>query len=225
MESKIFGIKTRKYLIGAIILQVVSLLLSIIIMLPDIPWASQGSDSKYWKGDLTQVISGNHSGESYDDLEGYYDTDDDNVTDYVEGQDRTFTGLTYGGVFYIILEILAIVLNVVTGLSIMCVKKFRYCIICLMISSFFQAVVHFFAFLIWVLLSEVTFTGNCSKSNLSDEDRYQAPVCAQAGPILSMLVLIFYVILSLGWYLIGTIHLVQYRYSLRNNPRYAQIEL
>jgi hypothetical protein len=225
MESKIFGIRTRKYLLGAIVLQVVSLLLSIIIMLPDIPWASQGSDSKYWKGDLTQVTSGNHSGESYADLEMHYDTDDDNVTDYVEGQDRTFQGLTFGSIFYIMLEILAIIFNVVTGLSMVCVKKFRYCIICLMISSFFQAIVHFCAFLIWVLLSDVTFTGRCSKSNLSYDDHYQAPVCAQVGPVLSMLVLIFYIILSLGWYLIGTIHLSQYRYSLRNNPRYDQIEL
>ena len=225
MESKIFGIRARKYLVGAIVLQVVSLLLSIIIMLPDIPWASQGSDSKYWKGDLIQVISGNHSGESYNDLESYYDTDDDNVTDYVEGQDRTFQGLTFGGYFYIILEMLAIIFNVVTGLSMLCVKKFRYCIICLMVSSFFQAIVHFCAFLLWMLLSDVTFTGNCSKSNLSDDGHYQAPVCAQAGPILSMIVLILYIILSLGWYFIGTIHLAHYRNSLRNNIRYASIEL
>lgn len=223
MELRIFSIQPRKLFYIALSLQVLTLFLSILIMIPQIPWASQGSGSKYWKGDLTTVISGHKTGESYNDLEMYYDTDDDYATDYIKGQNSTFELLTWASVFYIIFETLGMALNILACLTMLCIKRFRYCILCIMIISFLQAFMHFLAFFQWVFLSEVTFSGQCSKSDLSYSNYKQAPICAQAGAVISMIILILYIVISVGWYLLGTVHIFKYRNTSRQNIQFIPL--
>lgn len=226
MEHTILGIKAVRLFRIAVFLQVSVNVLALLHLLPFIPWASQGSGSDHWEGNLCSVVDGKHNGKSYDYLRSKYDRDGNYESDYEHGQYTTFLNLTFGCYFYYILESLACVMMLISTLSLFMVKQYRYSILFIIVMAILQSIAHAFAVGIWFLINPYTMSGECSKTYSEDTDFNGADICVEAGGAISIVIMILIGLLAVGWCVLGTVYLIIFRRNfIGQHVNYSGLEL
>lgn len=187
----------------SIILLLFSQLL-VIISLSGVLWASQGEGALYWDGDLRGLIT------APEDLEGltyneaqlafFYSTEF--PSDYVEGQWKTFFGLTIGYYVVTICYITEILFCTVWCLAVWLIRKTVWMVAVVMLLTLIVTVLHTGGFVAWWVLSKAVFSGQCKEFEVNEGD--QASVCVQVGPVFSMISMCIDWVLLFAWGYLGS---------------------
>lgn len=194
--------------------------LFVIISLSGVLWASQGSGSLYWDGDLYKIFTGpdNLQGLTYNEaqLEFFYSTDFPN--DYVEGEWKTFYNLAIGYYVVIICYTIELLFCIVWIIAVSLLHKSVWMVAVVTLLTVLITGIHTGGFVAWWILCKAVFKDDCRDYEVNDGD--QAYVCVQAGPVLSLISLCILWSLMICWGFLGTKYILQ---RSRNRTDYTNL--